>query len=348
MIHFVRGVIFVSLLGLAGLVPDQAEIDLVATKRIFAEIGPGLVALKRDAAARRYLILSSRSAGVAVYNFDGQRIGTIPPSNTPARPEDSRGAAAKSASSALQFPSDFDLTSDGRIVIADRAANALKFYDTAGALVQTIATPAPTSVAALPEGEVAVTSSAFAAPRDQALRLVTVFAKSGRLAREFGDAVELASRRDLNRYLNIGRVTSDPSGALYYAFTFLPEPTVRKFDRFGYASLELSVTSLDIQPNAQAVRREIKRQDEKGGAPQMRTIISALGVDPDAHDFWLALGNVLLHLDRDGVRRAAYRTYSAEGLRIEPVAILVESDRILLACDPLGIFEFPRPDKSAR
>ncbi|MBI3661689.1 MAG: hypothetical protein HY234_01370 [Acidobacteria bacterium] len=352
MIRSVCCAILVSLLGLAGLASDQAEIELIATRRVFPEMGPGLVALKRDAAARRYLILSSGSAGVAVYNLDGQRIGTIPPTAAPqgaspsgaktaARPEESRGATA------LQYPSDFDIMSDGRLVIADRAANALKFFDAAGNLVQTISTPAPSSVAALAEGDVAVTTSAFASSRSVGtLRLVTVFDKDGRLAREFGDLVDLASRRDLNRFLNIGRVSSDPSGALYYAFTFLPEPTARKYDRFGFASLEISITSLDVMPAAQAVRREIKRQDEKGGAPRMNPVITALGVDPETQEFWLALGNVLLHLDREGNRRGSYRTFSAEGARLEPVAILVEPGRLLLACDPLGIYEFPRPDKS--
>ena len=343
MIRRVGWIIFASFLGLAGLVPDQAEIELLATKRLFPDMGPGLVALKRDAAAHRYLILSSRSAGVAVYNSAGARMGTIPPSGAPPAASSS-GATAPS--SALQFPSDFDITSDGRIVIADRAAGALRFYDAAGALVQSISTPAPSSVAALPEGEVAVTSSAFAAPRQQVPRLITVFDKAGRITRTFGDPVELASRRDLNRFLNIGRVSSGPSGALYYAFSFLPEPTARKYDRFGYVSLEISITSLDIQPTAQAVRRQITRQDEKGGAPHMKAVISALGVDPDTHEFWLALGNVLLHLDREGARLAAYRTYSAEGVRLEPIAILVEPGRLLFACDPLGVFEFPRPDKS--
>jgi hypothetical protein len=173
-----------------------------------------------------------------------------------------------------------------------------------------------------------------------------VYDKSGRAARSFGDLVELASRRDLNRFLNIGRVSSDASGALYYAFSFLPEPTVRKYDRFGYVSQEISVTALDVQPLAQAVRREIKRQDEKGGAPRMNPVINALGVDLEARDFWLALGNVLWHLDSDGNRIATYRAYTADGARLEPVAIVVERDRLLLACDPLGVFEFARPDKA--
>jgi hypothetical protein len=339
MFRIARWVIVVSVLGLAGFASDQAEIDLVATKRVFPEMGPGLISLKHDAAARRYLVLSSRSSGVAVYNEDGQRMGTVPPS-------DAAPSAAKTASVALQFPSDFDITSDGRLVIADRAANALRFYDAAGTLVQSISTLAPTSVAALPDGEVAVASSAFASPRDQSLWLITVYDKSGSVARAFGDLVELASRRDLNRFLNIGRISSDPSGALYYAFTFLPEPTARKYDRFGYASLEISITSLDIQPAAQAVRREIKRQDEKGGAaPRMKTVINAFAVDPVTQQFWLAMGNVVLHLDREGAQLAAYRAFTAQGVRLEPVAILVEPTRLLFACDPLGVFEFPRPDK---
>ncbi len=31
--------------------------------------------------------------------------------------------------------------------------------------------------------------------------------------------------------------------------------------------------------------------------------------------------------------------------RLEAAAILIEPDRLLLASDPLGIYEFPRPDK---
>jgi hypothetical protein len=335
MARSVCAAIVVSLLSLVGFAPNQAEIPLVATQHLFPEMGPGLVSLKHDAAAHRYLVLSSLSAGVAVYNEDGARIGTIPPSD------------AKSSPAALKFPSDFDITTDGRIVIADRATNALRFYDASGALVQSISTPAPSSIAALPENEVAVASSAFASPSASGgLRLVTVYDHSGHIARTFGDVVDLASRADLNRFLNIGRITSDASGFLYYAFTFLPEPTARKYDRFGYAALEISITSLDIQPVAQAIRREIKSQNEKGGAPRVMKVINALGVDPVSHEFWLAMGNVLLHLDREGNQLAVYRAYSAEGLRLEPVAILVEPGRLLFACDPLGVFSLPRPDKS--
>jgi hypothetical protein len=200
-------------------------------------------------------------------------------------------------------------------------------------------------VAALPEGEIAVASSDLASSRDQNARLVTVYNTNGAVVRLLGEMIEIAERRDLNRYLNIGHVTSDAKGNLYYSFTFVPEPTVRKFDRFGYGMLELVVATPETLPVAQAARREIKKQDEKGGAPQLKAVVNALGVEPDTGEIWLALGNILLHYDRDGGRRGAYRVYTDEGARVEPVAILVQKDRLLLASDPLGVWEYPRPDR---
>jgi len=331
-----------AVLGVAAFAFDQAEIELLAKRRVFPEMGAGLVALKKDAAGR-YLILSSRASGAAIYDVKEQRLGQIPPAPLSAG---STPSNLQTQSSALAFASDLDITSDGRIVIADRGANALKFYDAAGALVQTVAFPQPSSVAALAEGEVATTSAAFGSAREQNGRLIVVFDKRGKEARTFADPVELAERRDLNRFLNIGRVLSDPASALYYAFTFLPEPTVRKFDRFGYSTLEIVLATPEFMPAAQAARREIKRQDEhRAGTPQFKTILNALGVDPESHHIWLATGNVLLHFDAEGTRLATYRCYTDEGARLEPIAILVEPGRLLLASDPLGIYEFTRPDK---
>src|SRR2546427_2010145 len=76
--------------------------------------------------------------------------------------------------------------------------------------------------------------------------------------------------------------------------------------------------------------------------------VTAVGVDPVTQEIWVALGGLLLHFDRAGDRRSSYRTFTAEGARLEATAILVEPDRLLLAADPLGIYEFPRPDKTLR
>jgi len=49
--------------------------------------------------------------------------------------------------------------------------------------------------------------------------------------------------------------------------------------------------------------------------------------------------------EKDGVPRAEYRVYTPQGARLILNSILVESDRVILTSDPLGIYEFPRPDK---
>jgi hypothetical protein len=120
---------------------------------------------------------------------------------------------------------------------------------------------------------------------------------------------------------------------------------VRKYDRIGYAALEIQLTTLEFQPVAQAMRREIQRQ-EHGGAPNFKPILTAVAVDPATQEIWIAMGDLLLHFDRDGNRMGAYRTYTPEGARVDTSVILVEPERLLLAADPLGIYDFARPDKS--
>jgi hypothetical protein len=53
----------------------------------------------------------------------------------------------------------------------------------------------------------------------------------------------------------------------------------------------------------------------------------------------------LLHFDKEGNRRATYKIYTPQGARLEANTILVEKDRLIIGSDPLGIYEFERPDK---
>jgi hypothetical protein len=57
------------------------------------------------------------------------------------------------------------------------------------------------------------------------------------------------------------------------------------------------------------------------------------------------LHNTLLHFDKDGNRRSEYQIYTRDGARIEANALLVEEDRLLIGADPLGVYEFARPDR---
>jgi hypothetical protein len=59
----------------------------------------------------------------------------------------------------------------------------------------------------------------------------------------------------------------------------------------------------------------------------------------------MAVGNDLLRFDKEGTRRAGYKLYTPEGVRLEPNLILVDKDRLMIGSDPLGIYVFERPDK---
>jgi hypothetical protein len=74
-------------------------------------------------------------------------------------------------------------------------------------------------------------------------------------------------------------------------------------------------------------------------------VIRALGVDRASQQVWAAIGDMLLRFDRDGNLLDTYRVSTPQGAALQPVGILVEPDRILLVCDPAGIYEFARPDK---
>jgi DNA-binding beta-propeller fold protein YncE len=263
---------------------------------------------------------------VRIYAPDGKPLGLVP--------------ASPSKASDVVYGQGMDVDTVGRVYVADRGSNAVRVYDSSGRLALSIPVSAPTSVAALPGGEFAVASARSA-------RLVQVYDKQGKVVREFGDPSELADRADLNRFLNIGQIVTDSAGDIYYAFSYLPEPTVRKYNQYGYAAFEISLLTTEYQPEAQAVRREIQEQDRRHSAPSFKPVVSALAVDPDTQEVWVAIGDELLFFDREGNHRKTFRTFALDGVRVEPVSIIVEPNRLLLATDPLGIYEFARPDKSS-
>ena len=174
--------------------------------------------------------------------------------------------------------------------------------------------------------------------------LVNVFDKNGRLVREFGDSEQLTQRSDLNRFLNIGNLATDAQGHLYYGFAYFPEPTVRQFDRFGYAAGDLRYASLDVLQEATAARHEIEKQERRGDPPRFKQVMTAMGVDKSTGEVWIAMGSTLLRFDKEGNRRSMYRLYTPQNARLEANAIVVEKDRLIIGSDPIGVYEFERLD----
>jgi hypothetical protein len=310
---------------------QDLEDQLTAKARILPTIGPGLRAVKVGADGNTY-VLTAPASYVSVFGKDGKLIKNVPSYAETAGP-------ASQELRAIRFGESMDVDASGTVYVADRAANAIKIWDAAGN-ARMAQVNAPLSVAALPDGETAVSTL-----RDP--HLVIVFDKNGRDVREFGDPEPLTDRTDLNRFLNIGQLATDAQGHLFYGFAYTPEPTVRQYDRFGFAGQDMQYLAIEAAPEAQAVRREIRRQEKKSGAPVFRRVLTAVGVDRDSGEVWMAVGNNLHRFDKEGTRRAGYKLYTPEGARLEASIIVVQKDVLLIGSDPLGLYVFERPDKKS-
>jgi hypothetical protein len=308
---------------------QELEDELTAKARILSTIGPGLRSVQVGSDGNTY-VLTAPAGYVSVFGKDGKLVKSVPSYAETAGP-------ASQELRAIRFGESMDVDASGTVYVADRAANAVKMWDAAGN-ARMVQVNAPLSVAALPDGEVAVTTL-----RDP--HLVIVFDKNGRDVREFGDPEQLTDRTDLNRFLNIGQLATDAQGHLFYAFAYTPEPTVREYDRFGYAGQDMQYTAIEASPEAQAVRREILRQEKKSGAPIFKRVLNAIGVDRESGEVWMAVGNNLHRFDKEGTRRAGYKLYTPEGARLVANIIVVQKSVLLIGSDPLGIYVFERPDK---
>jgi len=309
---------------------SEIDDELMAKRRVFPGIGAGLRAVRRTAKGN-YYVLASPAVGVAIFDAQMKRIRVFgAPEEVP--------AGEKAPRALIGFGEDCDVDGTGNVYVADRGYNAVEEFAPDGKLLRAFPVNAPTSVAALPDDEVAVTSM----PQRT---LVAVYDANGKLRREFGEPQSMSSRVELDRYVNLGRVNSDPEGRVYFGFTYLPEPTVRQFDHGGYVTQTFEFTGVDAYPEAQAVRKEIERQESRKEPPFLRPILTAFGVDPVNGDVWMGLHNTLVHFDKEGIRRSEYQIYTPNGTRLEASVILVEEERLLIGADPLGVYEFLRPDR---
>jgi hypothetical protein len=295
------------------------DTDLIARKRLFPSVSGGVTAIHRDAAGR-YAILTEHS-GVLLFDAKGEAAGRAPADPSPA--------------TAIQFGADMDLDEQGRMYVADRARNVVDVFGSDGRLQREIHILGPTAVATLAGGEVAVASL-------RARKLVTVFGADGQVVREFGEPEQIAGREDLNRYANIGRLCRDTSGRLYYSFTYLPEPTVRRYDRFGYSDFQLVLNTDEYAPSSMNARKAIAREDSKG-KQELHVVLGPVAVDPTNGEIWLAIAGRLLRFYADGMEHGSFLIFTPGEERIEATAVLVEADRIVVASSHQGVFALPRP-----
>jgi hypothetical protein len=303
----------------------SVELQITARSRLFPEIAAGISEMKRDAAGHTY-VLAAPPTFISIYAAGGKRAGQIPQSAAPG--------------SRIVFAQDFDLDDHGRILVADRGGNSVKIFASDGSFAGAIPVQAPNSIVALPGGGFAVTTLT-------SKRLISVFDAEGKPIASFGDPVAPSGvPPDLILLYNRGRITGDPTGHIYFAFTYCPTPTIRQYDRSGYLGYQISLAPAEFGLATLDQRKDIFGIERASSDVSLHTVINALGVDPSTQEVWASIADALVHFDPSGNRLAAYRTLTMDGARLEPSVILVEPDCLLLAADPAGIFLFARPDKS--
>ncbi|MGD0840870.1 MAG: hypothetical protein ABSA32_06910 [Candidatus Acidiferrales bacterium] len=314
------------------------ETELLAVRRVLPDVGPGLRGVRRGPGGN-YYVLSAPGAAVAIYDASGKRIGQVP--------------AHPVGSAAIVYGESFDVDSAGRIAVADRGASGVKVYAPDGSLTAFIQVQSPESVAFLEGSE----GSEVAVASLSAARLVTVYDTAGRPVREFGNPSDVTDQSDFStltvsiQQAKMGLLARDAASNVYFAFDYLPEPTVLKYDRLGYAQFDITAKIPELEPppesEVQTLARAERAREQGGGSVAPPRVVTALGVDRETEELWVSAGTLLVHFDKDGNHLASYRTYTPNGGRLEVTTILVESDRLLLGADPFGLYEFTRPDKVA-
>jgi hypothetical protein len=314
----------------APLAAQSAEPEIRARTRVFPDVGAGLIGIKRDAAGHYYAVASPANT-VLILSATGKRIGEIPSAAVQAAATQDPKKNPK-----IVFAADFDVDSGGRVLVADRGANNVKIFAPDGSLAGVIPIPAPTSIAALPGDELTVTSLRYR-------WLMGIYRYAGTLVRAIGDPADFTHGADARHTPDLGRVSSDSAGNLYFVFFFLPDPTVRRFDRFGFAGNEIALDEFTPATH----RHDVFSSESDDNPHPVRLQINALAVDPMTQEIWIAIGNELRRFDKNGVAIGSYRTLSPAGAPLTAKAILVEPGRLLLGTESWGIFDFAMPAKAS-
>jgi hypothetical protein len=300
---------------------EHVVTGVITVERVFPEMGDPC-RIKSDQAGNIY-VLGCRDHSIAVYDRHHKfirRIGRI--GNGPGE---------------FTEPFDFAIGQGGDLYVADTGNQRVQVLDSNGKFLREFRFRFPESIAVLSTGEILVVGS-----HDE--QLIRVFSSEGKYLRTIGTPVDLGLKnRELNAYLNRGKVYVDGKDNIYYLFLGLLDPVVRKYNAQGKLLLEIRPEGTEMSEIRARARAKLAISMKEKALHREGTL-NALQTDPLTGNIWIApSGPVVYVYSGGGVKLAEYRFQESSGRKHLGIIDFVLVGPKGYFGNPAGCFVFDLP-----
>jgi hypothetical protein len=248
----------------------------------------------------------------------------------------------------LLRPTAFDLSPDGRFVVADAPNNKgrIQIFLTSGASVGgfTLATrDVPTMIfdnfLQSGIGSLVFTGRSIVISQPELGGLISEYSMDGTASRTFGTlrATGQEQDRDVHLALNTGLPVFNPKGGFYYVFLG-GVPVFRKYDAAGTLLFERHLEGPELDDYIRTLPNSWpKRRTDEGELPIVRPAVRAAAADADGN-LWVSLTTPYTYVyDATGDKRRTIQFRSA-GI-VSPRSLFFTQDRRLLITPGCYAFE---------
>lgn len=298
----------------------DAQEELHAYRQVAYESGHGTTAIKRGPGGT-YYALNRPDRCVWTFSSAGSRIGRL-------------GSIGMGPADLLS-PKDVAVDGEGNAVVAD-GSDMVKVFSPTGELLSSVPFRRPEHVATMANGNILV--SGF--PKEY---LLYRFDNHAKILAALGTPVKVDNDPFFNAVLNMGNIIVDSEDNIYYIFTHMLTPTVRKYKSDGTLLAEWHLTDgevlAQIVDGAKRRYQDNKKASNYGGV----SVLTAAFFDEDSKTLWVASGAQVTELDSSGHTVQTARLVLPDGRPLQAEGLIVERDVIRASGYLAGIFEFPRP-----